>query len=99
MLAAAGRFDAVLREVTGGWDDDLIVMSGMIGSRQGWREVAYVECPAGLDDIATAMVPLDAAAFADRRIWLVPGLTVRDADGSAVYSGQGGLRLYSPLQK
>lgn len=81
VLAAAGRFDAVLREVTDGWDDDLIVMSGMIGSRQGWREVAYVECPAGLDDIAAAMVPLDAAAFADRRIWLVPGLTVRDADG------------------
>ncbi|MFT3790205.1 MAG: 2-dehydro-3-deoxygalactonokinase [Rudaea sp.] len=82
VLAASGRFEAVLRAAIDGWEDTSIVMSGMIGSRQGWREAAYVECPAGIDRIAAAMAPLDVPSLPDRRIWLVPGLSVKDADGT-----------------
>ena len=31
-------------------------MSGMIGSRQGWKEAHYVACPAGISEIASTMV-------------------------------------------
>ena len=82
VLAAAGNFESVLRAEIDGWDDVLIVMSGMVGSRQGWREVAYVECPAGLDEIAVAMVPLVVPSLPGRQVWLVPGLSVRDERGA-----------------
>ncbi len=82
ILAAEGRFAEVLRETIDGWDDTPIVMAGMIGSRQGWYEVAYLDCPAGLDDIAAALHRLPAAKFEGREIWIVPGLRTRDAGGA-----------------
>ena len=39
----------------------LCLMSGMVGSRQGWAEAAYCACPARLMDLA------------DRLLWLRPG--------------------------
>ena len=41
-----GGFAAVLDEQIRGWNERPVVMSGMIGSRQGWREAPYVPCPA-----------------------------------------------------
>lgn len=82
ILAAEGRFVAVLREEIGDWDDRLIVMAGMIGSRQGWFEMPYVDCPAGLDEIASALQRLPADEFADREIWIVPGLRSRNDSGA-----------------
>jgi 2-dehydro-3-deoxygalactonokinase len=82
VLAAAGQFAAVLRTAIDGWDDTLIVMSGMIGSRQGWHEVPYVECPAGLDEIAAAMTPLAAPELPSHYMWLVPGVAVEGEDGA-----------------
>jgi len=44
-----GNFDAVLEGHIGKWDMKLPIMaSGMITSRQGWVELPYVACPAGL---------------------------------------------------
>jgi 2-dehydro-3-deoxygalactonokinase len=37
------------------------LMSGMVGSRQGWAEAAYCACPAGLDDLARQL------------LWVLPG--------------------------
>lgn len=78
----AGRFAEMLREHIGVWLDEgetRVLMSGMIGSRQGWVEAPYLPCPAGAADITTALVrvPFDGA-----RVLLVPGLS--DADDSAV---------------
>jgi 2-dehydro-3-deoxygalactonokinase len=81
VLACAQSFDTALLEMIEGWDDALIVMSGMIGSRQGWQEVPYLECPAGLDDIAGAMTQLSAHMLTKRTIWIVPGLTTINARG------------------
>src|SRR3546814_14018480 len=56
-----------------------VVLSGMIGSRQGWLEAPYLACPAALADLGAALVPLDLAR--GRRVFLAPGLSTRDAGG------------------
>jgi 2-dehydro-3-deoxygalactonokinase len=81
VLACAGEFESVLRQQIQDWDDGLIVMCGMIGSRQGWQEVPYVECAAGIEQIAAGMMRLDSAAFAGRELWIVPGISLRRGDG------------------
>ncbi len=68
------RFDAVLTAQIGAWLAEgrlPVLMSGMIGSRQGWVEAPYAATPASLADLAAslAVVPFGAA---DVRI--VPGL-------------------------
>lgn len=81
MTVAAGGFAAVLEAQLGDWIDDTpIVMSGMIGSRQGWLEVPYAECPAGAADIARGLRPIVWNA-GRRRGWIAPGLSCRDAAG------------------
>ena len=82
ILAVANRFAETLEQQVGDWIAQCerpIVMSGMIGSRQGWKEAPYVTCPAGLFEIATAMVEVRWGA--DRRAWIAPGLTCRDESG------------------
>ncbi len=51
----------------------------MIGSRQGWVEAPYLECPAGPAELAQALV---AVPFAGAEVRLVPGLSARDAAGT-----------------
>jgi len=43
----------------------------MIGSRQGWREVPYVPCPAGIAEVAEGLERVD---WGEGDAWLVPGL-------------------------
>ncbi|ATE72155.1 2-dehydro-3-deoxygalactonokinase [Lysobacter capsici] len=81
VLASAGRFEAVLEDVVQGWDERVVAMAGMIGSRQGWHEVAYVACPAGLDEIAQGMRRIESSVLRDRELWIAPGLSVVHADG------------------
>jgi 2-dehydro-3-deoxygalactonokinase len=80
MSVTGGAFAATLEAELGDWiGDGPIVMSGMIGSRQGWREVPYAECPAGAAEIARLMQPIE---WGDgRRAWIAPGLCCRDDAG------------------
>ncbi len=75
-----GDFAGVFRRVAGAWrkNDPALpaLASGMIGSRQGWREAPYVECPAGLDAVARGLLKIG-----DENLSIVPGMTVVDADG------------------
>lgn len=80
LLNADGRFAEALDGLIDGWDDALVVMAGMVGSRQGWMEVPYVQAPAGLREIAAGMRRLESAAV-QRELWLVPGLSCADARG------------------
>lgn len=80
LLKAQGHFAEVLAEVIAGWDDSLVVMAGMVGSRQGWQEVPYVACEAAVPQIAAGMLRLDQDAFPQRQLWLVPGLSTLGAD-------------------
>jgi 2-dehydro-3-deoxygalactonokinase len=72
---APGQFPRVLDEQIGDWNETPIVMSGMVGSRQGWKEAPYVQCPAGFDEIAARLVEVREDA------WIVPGLSCRDSAG------------------
>ena len=75
------NFAAVLEQQAGDWiaaGEMPVVMSGMIGSRQGWLEVAYAACPAGLDEIAAGMRKV---AWNRGEVWIAPGLTCRDDAG------------------
>ncbi len=66
-------FAAAFAEFVGDWRDAHpgapVLMSGMIGSRQGWVEAPYVELPADTGSLAAALTP---APGTDARI--VPGL-------------------------
>jgi 2-dehydro-3-deoxygalactonokinase len=76
-------YAAVLRQQIGDWlqtdADAPVLLSGMVGSRQGWREAAYVPCPAGPADLAAKLCPVDLGG--GRMAHIVPGLACRNADG------------------
>ena len=80
LLTCQGRFEATLAKRIEGWDDRLIVMAGMIGSRNGWREVPYVECPAGLAQIAAGLCEIQSPLLPGRRIFIAPGMSQHRAD-------------------
>jgi 2-dehydro-3-deoxygalactonokinase len=76
-----GDFDAAFETAVGPWLDVHgplpVIASGMIGSRQGWREAPYVACPAGAAELARDLIPVETRK--GRTVRLVPGLTDRDA--------------------
>lgn len=81
MAIKNGRFADALREEIGPWlagGERHVLLSGMIGSRQGWVEAPYLACPAGAAEIARALVeiPYDWA-----QLRVVPGLSAVDASG------------------
>ncbi len=51
----AGGFAGALDAMVDGWPVLPRIASGMIGSRSGWREVAYLDLPAGVDQLAGAL--------------------------------------------
>lgn len=71
-----GAFAEVLKSAIGSWLDAHgrlpVIMSGMIGSRQGWVEAPYARCPAGVREIAAALTPLQVEGLGV--VYLVPGL-------------------------
>jgi len=72
-----GKFAQALTAVLGGEipQDVPMIASGMIGSRQGWIEAPYRDCPADFDGIAAGLTPVPGT-----RLRIVPGLVCRDAD-------------------
>ena len=75
-----GGFEAVLTRKCGPWlaqhPGIAVSMAGMVGSRNGWREVPYVPCPAGLAAIAAGIASFEIAG--GTRVHIVPGLVVDD---------------------
>ena len=71
-------YPAALARLIGDWRDDALprIACGMVGSRQGWREAPYVECPASLAHLSRGLVETAAG-----RLAIVPGLATRDAAG------------------
>ena len=57
-----------------------VLMAGMVGARQGWVEAPYANCPAGLREIASAMVTSRRARWA--RSACAPGVCAFDRDGA-----------------
>jgi len=88
----AGTFTAQFSE----WMKEpgsLCLISGMAGSRQGWREAPYAACPAGLTDLTQRLHWIEPG-----RIAIVPGLSVEQGGVPDVMRGEevqifGALRL------
>jgi 2-dehydro-3-deoxygalactonokinase len=90
VLSCSGHFEAELAWQIEGWDDTLLLLCGMIGSRGGWLEVPYVECPGGEREIAAGIMKLDSrsAAFAGRELRIVPGMIDRSRAVPDVMRGE-----------
>lgn len=71
-------FAGALASLLGDWRDARVatIASGMIGSRQGWVEAPYVECPASVAALAERLT-----YTAHRELAVVPGLLFRDRNG------------------
>jgi 2-dehydro-3-deoxygalactonokinase len=71
-----GRFESALAKLLGDLPAGSAprIACGMIGSRQGWVEAPYVDCPASLAALSDQLVqaPFDA-------LTIVPGVATRDA--------------------
>ena len=77
----SGKFlDALMTEV-GDWVRDgerKVLMSGMVGARNGWKEALYVSVPATFDQVVDGVIRLEVKSL-DARI--VPGLIGADECG------------------
>lgn len=70
-----GDFARAYAELVGDWCQKWpglpALACGMIGSRQGWREVPYARCPATANDLVDGLLALDTACGT---LHLVPGV-------------------------
>lgn len=77
-----GAFLETFHGLLGAWLDEHfalpVVASGMVGSRNGWREAPYVECPADARAIAEKLVTVEADG---RRVLIAPGLSCEHENG------------------
>lgn len=75
-------YAAVLQQQIGDWLRDEpaepVLLSGMVGSRQGWREAPYAECPAGMAELVAQLCSVDLGG--GRQAYIVPGLSCRNAN-------------------
>ncbi len=77
------RFADTLRDEVGPWlaaGENHVLLSGMVGSRQGWKEAPYLPCPAGAPEIAGALIDIE---FDWAQVKLVPGISGIDESGVA----------------
>ena len=80
-----GGFAEALQELLAPWlataSGIPVLMAGMVGSVDGWQEVPYLPCPASLDDLARATVPI-AHPEIDYPLFIVPGLSGHSVAGT-----------------
>ena len=88
MAVQNGQFAAVLSALCSDWLAQFngpVLASGMVGSRQGWQEAPYLDCPASLGQAAAALVRVEFTGAADakpRTLHIAPGLRYQDASGA-----------------
>jgi 2-dehydro-3-deoxygalactonokinase len=78
---APRRFRETVRPALGA-EDLPALFCGAIGSNVGWRATPYVDCPAGLEDVAAGLSEVDA------RVWIAPGLRYHGPVGIDVLRGE-----------
>lgn len=95
LSVAPGEFQAVFEQCFGEWmrDAPLALISGMAGSRQGWREAPYCACPAGFAEVAAQL-----AWITPGRIAIVPGLSCEDGGTPDVMRGEE-VQVFGALQR
>jgi len=83
MSVPKGGFGEAIAEIRGRLGDHPLLLAGMVGSNRGWVEAPYVPCPAGLQDLATALVWPE-----EGRTAIVPGVSFVDPDEADVMRGE-----------
>ena len=82
LSVAAGGFEAAVAEIRHQLGDKPLLLAGMVGSNRGWKEAPYVPTPAGIDEIARALV------WAGDREAIVPGVSYLKNDRADVMRGE-----------
>ncbi len=71
-----GGHRAAFEKLTAGWRERHgpipALLSGMIGSRTGWREAPYAAAPANLTELYHTLVPAPDV----ENVWIVPGVSL-----------------------
>jgi 2-dehydro-3-deoxygalactonokinase len=82
------EFETTLAEHTQGWPEYMpVLMSGMVGSRQGWQEAPYLFLPVSLKDVAIGAVDVQTE-YLERRVHVLPGVACQDATRPDVMRGE-----------
>lgn len=87
-----GDFEGAFHQIAGDWlpddpaDAPLIVLGGMIGSRQGWIEAPYLPCPADPAGLAAGAIP--GRMESGHGFWIAPGLSTTQAGRADVMRGE-----------
>ena len=90
-----GEFAAAFDTLFHDWmasEPTLVLISGMAGSQQGWREAPYCPCPAGFDEVARQLTWLEPGRMA-----LVPGISCEHTHGPDVMRGEE-VQLFGAMQ-
>jgi 2-dehydro-3-deoxygalactonokinase len=96
LAVEGGRFAEALSDICADWlagadsvrgaGRPAVVMSGMVGSKLGWREVPYLAAPVRLDELARHLYRI--ASFTDAAVWIVPGISRDDPAQPEVMRGE-----------
>ncbi|HXG99554.1 MAG TPA: 2-dehydro-3-deoxygalactonokinase [Sphingomicrobium sp.] len=77
------EFPAAAAQIRERLGDLPLLLAGMVGSRSGWVETPYVQCPADLDEIAAQLSWVE-----EGRAAIVPGLSILKDDRADVMRGE-----------
>ncbi|MCX5579151.1 2-dehydro-3-deoxygalactonokinase [Kaistia terrae] len=82
-LGGVGHEDA-FHALVANWPKVPAIMAGMVGSRQGWHEAAYIPVPTSPDALAGGLLTFQTADH--RQMAIVPGLVLRSEarDGDVI---------------
>ena len=75
-------YESEVRQLRLKLGDAPMLLAGMVGSTIGWKNAEYVAAPAGLGDIARALL------WGDSRTAIVPGLSIQTAGRADVMRGE-----------
>lgn len=82
LSVGAGGFAEAVAQIRERLADKPLLLAGMIGSNRGWLEAPYIRCPAGIDELARALVwPRPDSA-------IVPGVSFLDGLRADVMRGE-----------
>ena len=82
------EFEPTLKEHLHGWPTESpVLMSGMVGSRQGWQEAPYLFLPVSLKDVAIGAVDVQTKDL-QRKVHVLPGVACQEESRPDVMRGE-----------
>lgn len=82
LAVESGAFPGAIADIRQRLGDLPLLLAGMVGSNRGWKEATYVGCPAGVDELAGALV------WVGDREAIVPGVSYLTDQRADVMRGE-----------